>query len=107
MAKTLIDRFTSTDEGMRLFQQEKLILDFTEIICGLIRDDEEMSRIKLAHKIDLTGLDLDRMLNGEVEITLRVAADLAWAMGCTLTLDDVPLTLHMKATKVKKEKTNE
>lgn len=95
--KTLVERFTSTDEGMRLFQQEKLILEFTELICGLLDERKftlTTSRIWLASQLDWPLATLTKVLDGETIISLRAASDLAHALGKTLEIKAVPLTIH-------------
>ena len=95
MKKTLVERLTSTDEGMRLFQQAKLEIDFTEIICGLL-EDQQVSRNELAKKIDITEEGLSGLLDEGVFITLEMASRFAWAFGKTLTFNVEPLTIHTK-----------
>ena len=36
--KTLVEKVTSTPEGMKLFQQEALLLEVSEAICGLMKE---------------------------------------------------------------------
>ena len=95
MSKTLLERLTSSDEGMRLFQQAKLELDFTELICGLI-EGQNCNREYIAEKMDLTLDEIECLLDGNNDIDLQTASDLAWALGKTLTFHVEPLTIHTK-----------
>lgn len=93
MSKTLVEQFTSSDEGMKLFQQEKLILEFTEMICSLM-NESHMSRSELADKLGTSQSHITQVLDGNRNMTLKTASDLAWALGKTVHFEAGPMSIH-------------
>lgn len=94
MTKSMIERSVEDPEMMRLLQQEKIILWITELLC------EEMAGQSLTRS-DLAGMSgcstaaLNASLNGDVRVNgLRKLADIAHALGKTIAVKLVPLTIH-------------
>ena len=95
MSKTILERLTSTDEGMKLFQREKLVLDFTEIVCKKL-EGCTASRDYVARKIGYEVETINSFLDEGENLDLEVVADIAWALDITLTFNVEPLTIHTK-----------
>lgn len=79
MAGTLTEKLTKTAEGMRLYQQERAILEVTEFVCRLM-DDQGVSRPELARRLGRTKGYIDRFLDGRVGMTVRVVSDVFTAL---------------------------
>jgi transcriptional regulator with XRE-family HTH domain len=64
----------------RLLAQERLILDATEAIVGLL-EDQKVSRQELARRLGKSKGFVSQLLSGERNMTLRTLADLGYALG--------------------------
>lgn len=94
MTKTAIIRFTEDPEGMRLFQQERLITEVTELICREMKD-RRIKRSELAERLKKTRGRVSQILNGnERNLTLRTVADIFTALGRTLTVSAKDLSVE-------------
>ncbi len=85
MAKneTLVEKLTRTADGNRLYQQEKAVLDATELICKLM-DEQRVSRLELAKRLITVPGYIDRILDGRIELTIPIFSDILVALGYTL-----------------------
>ncbi len=88
---TLIDELTSTPEGMRLFQQERLLLEVTELICGLM-EEQGVHRNELAKRMGRDKSYVSRVLSGTRGLTLCNVSDMACALGCKIIVQVEPLS---------------
>ena len=79
MAKSLVERVTSTKEGNRLYQQECAILAATELICGIM-EDNNVSRSDLAARMGKTKGFVSQLLDGSANMTIRTIADIFTAL---------------------------
>lgn len=93
MKKTLIEEFVSTDEEMRLFQQEKLILECTELICELM-DKRGINKAELAKRLGKTKGYITQLLDGRANMTLRTISDVMWTLDASLALNAGSLTIE-------------
>lgn len=101
MSDILSADFLQDQESQKLYQQEKLILDVTEIIAGLM-EKGNISRVELARRIDRHKTYVTRLLDGTANMTLRTVSDVLFALDSKLLVDAVPL----KAKAVLKTKVN-
>jgi len=83
MAETLIETLTRTEEGRRLFQQERAILEVTELICEIMEDDG-VSRSELAKRLKKSKGYITQLLDGEANMTIRTISDVFVALGRTI-----------------------
>ena len=90
MSRTWIDRLTETTENKRFFQQEKTILEVTELICELM-DEQGISRTELAKKLGYTKGYISQLLDGTANMTLRTLSDVLFALGNELKARAVSL----------------
>ena len=74
MAKTLVEQFVDSMEGMRSFQQEAAIYEITELIEERLRN-LGISRSELATKLGKTKGWVTQLLDGESNKTIRTVAD--------------------------------
>ena len=87
---TLVEKSTSTPEGMRLFQQEGLVLEVTERICEVM-DEKGISRSNLAKKLGKTKGYITQILSGHTNLTLRTTADVFTALGVAGKVTTIPI----------------
>lgn len=83
MSETLTDRLTETEDGMRLFQQERTILEVTELICETM-DKQGVCRSDLAKRIGKSKGYITQLLDGRTNMTLRTMSDVFVALGSSL-----------------------
>jgi len=88
-----IERLESTPEGKRLMQQERLILEVTEFIIGLMQE-QNVTRMELAKRLGRTKGWISRLLAGEANFTLRTLADVFGALGHHPVVDVRRLERH-------------
>ncbi len=84
--KTAIERFEGTPEGKRLLDQERLILQATERIVELMRQ-QKVTRTELANRLGRTKGWISQLLAGEANFTLRTLADVFGALGQRAVVD--------------------
>lgn len=77
-------RFNEPDEK-RLYEQEKLLFDATELISKLM-ERENISRSALAERLGKSKAYVTQVLRGQANMTLRTLADLMHAMGYSIKL---------------------
>ena len=87
--KTLVDKFTSTPEGMRLFRQEATMLQATEIAEGLM-EKHGINREQLAKRLGWPKKRLNRWLDGEGD-RMRTFSDILTALGYGLHMRTIPI----------------
>lgn len=90
MAKTLTEKLTQTAEGMRLYQQERAILEVTELICQLM-DERDMSRSELAKRLGRTKGYITQLLDGRANLTVRMISDIFTALDCAVHFQETSL----------------
>lgn len=87
MAETLIEKLTKTDDGKRLYEQERVIQELTDLICQSM-DECGMKRIDLAKRIGKTRGNITSMLDGATGMaSIRSIVDVFWALGKTIRIE--------------------
>ncbi|MDH4203459.1 MAG: helix-turn-helix transcriptional regulator [Phycisphaerae bacterium] len=86
--------FLRDQEFQKLCQQEKLILDVTEAIAKLM-EQQKISRVDLAKKIDRHKTYITRLLDGTANMTLRTISDVLYALDTKLLIETVPLNARV------------
>lgn len=76
-------------EFRKLMAQEELIADIQEEICRVM-EEEGVSSEGLSLRLGKDGNYIKRVMNGEIELTLRTTADIVTALGhhLNITLED-------------------
>ena len=87
---TRLDRQLRDPEYRRIYQQEKLILDVTELISEAMAH-RGVSRAELARRLGRTRGYVTQVLSGSRNLTLRTWADLMTALGCEAAVNMEPL----------------
>jgi transcriptional regulator with XRE-family HTH domain len=80
-----VSRLTIDPEEMRVFQQERLVVEITELMCKAMKE-RGIRRGQLAEQLDKSKGRISQILNGETNLTLRTVADVFTALGMTLTV---------------------
>jgi transcriptional regulator with XRE-family HTH domain len=90
MTATWITELTKDEEGRRLLEQERLILEVTESIANVM-EEHGISRTELAKRLGKTPAFVTKLLRGDNNFTLRTLSDVFFAMdyGARLTLGPV------------------
>ena len=83
MASNDVTRWTEDPEEMRIFQQERLVVEITELMCKIM-NEHNMKRGELAERLNKSKGRISQILNGEANLTLRTVADVFTALGKTL-----------------------
>ena len=101
MPRTLMDQLLRTSDDRRLFEQERVILDVTEMICELM-EQKGVTRRELAEGLGTSKANVTQMLNGTRNMTLRTVSDVLFRLGCALQvgyawLGDVSATERTQA----------
>jgi transcriptional regulator with XRE-family HTH domain len=84
MEKTLTQEIASTKEGKRLLQQERAILEVTELICAIM-DESGVSKTELAGRLGKSKGYISQILDGTANMTIRTIADVFTVLGKRLT----------------------
>lgn len=80
MVNTTYKELVATNEGRRLLQQERTILEATELICALL-EAQNVSRAELSRRLGVTKSAVSQMLDGEQNMTLRSLSDMLFVLG--------------------------
>jgi len=89
---SLSAQITSTPEGMKVWQQERVIFEVTERICDLMRE-QGISRSDLAGKLVRSRGYVTQLLSGK-NLTLRTLSDVYLALGRQFHPNDGPVTIE-------------
>lgn len=92
MAETLTERLTATPEGMRLYQQERAILELTELVCEIM-EEKGVSRSDMARRLGKTKGYVTQLLDGRANMTVRTISDVFGALDRALHFQDGPLSV--------------
>ncbi len=90
MTDSDVSRLTNDSEEMRVFQQERLVVEITDLMCKAMKE-RGIRRGQLAKQLHKSKGRISQILNGETNLTLRTVADVFTALGKTLTVsaDDI------------------
>jgi antitoxin component HigA of HigAB toxin-antitoxin module len=92
MSRSDIERFTADPENMRLYQQERSILETTEMIRAVM-EQGEVTKSNLAQKLGKSKAYITKLLDGQTNMTLRTISDTLWALNASLYVSAGPLGL--------------
>ena len=83
MLRSDVLRSTDDPEEMRILQQERLVVEITELMCKAMKESG-VKRGQLAERLNKSKGRITQILNGETNLTLRTVADVFTALGKTL-----------------------
>lgn len=95
LQKTTVEQFVSTEEGKLLFEQERTILDVTELICRLMKENG-VSKADLARRLGKSKAYITTLLDGGTNMTLRTISDVMCVLGSSLYVSDRPVEHSFK-----------
>lgn len=78
-------RICKLDKNSKEYQQEKLLVDTTCEICEVM-NKKGISKMELAKRLNITYEQLVEILDCEADITLRMLADIMYAMGTSASV---------------------
>jgi len=81
---------TPAEKRARLNQQERAIRDVAALACEVM-DEQGVSRAGLARRLCRTASYVDRMLDGEIDMTVRAWSDVFTALDREIRFVDVEL----------------
>ena len=96
MNETLTEKLTKTKEGMRLYQQERAILEVTELVCEVM-EEQDVSRSELARRIGKTKGYITQLLDGRANMTVRTISDVFVALDRAVHFQEGPLAATVGA----------
>lgn len=83
--KTVYEKYLENENFERIMAQEDFIMEVTENFCRVL-NEEHMSRSRLANLMGKTKGFISQVLNGGRNLTLRSLADIAFALGYTVSI---------------------
>ena len=92
MARTMVEEFTSTPEGMAVFQQERVILETAILIRKLLKE-RKLTKADLATRLGKSKAFVTQLLDGRANMTLRTISDVMCALGQSLKVSSIPLEI--------------
>jgi len=96
MRKSQIEQLVEDAEGMRLFQQERVILDVTERICEIM-EQRGITRKRLAEELGTSRSFVTQLLDGSRNMTLRTLSDVFLALGYAVHIQTGSVAVSVKA----------
>jgi transcriptional regulator with XRE-family HTH domain len=97
MTRTWVEKVAADPERMKAYQQERLILDVTELISRRM-EEHGVSRAELAKRLGRSKGYITQLLDGRANMTLRTVSDVMLALGRTMTVADKPLRVSAAAS---------
>ena len=91
--ETLTERLTKTAEGMRLYQQERAILEVTELVCEVM-EQENINRSELARRLGKTKGYITQLLDGRANMTVRTVSDVFTALDRAVHFQEGPVCIN-------------
>jgi len=92
-----LDEFMRDPEQQRLFEQESLAFEATELISSLM-EQQGIKKAELARRIGKSKAFVTQLLGGSRNMTIHTFADLAFALGYRVQLSTVPANRARTAT---------
>jgi antitoxin component HigA of HigAB toxin-antitoxin module len=89
--KTKFEEFIQDAGRHRIFEQESLAIEATELICTLMKE-RKMQKSDLAQRIGKSKAYVTQVLSGSRNMTLHTFADLAFALGHKVELHSSSLS---------------
>jgi len=97
MFEDLDEKLQKDPELRKFHQQEKLILDVTELIAKYM-EKNKINKTKLAELLGVGRSHITQLLDGTTNMTLRTIADVFTALGAELVVHATSLSLELGQT---------
>jgi len=98
MRKTLVEKYVENPEHMRLFQQERAILEVTDLLESALQD-QGVSRSEFAALLGKTKGWVTQLLDGEGNKTIRTVSDAFAVLGQEFRCFYGPIQISHKAAR--------
>ncbi len=85
MLNSDVSRLANNPDDLRIFQQERLVVEVSQLMCEAMKD-RGIRRKKLAEMLKKSKGRISQILNGETNLTLYTIADIFTALGKTATV---------------------
>lgn len=93
---SVVEKYVEDPDQMRLFQQERSILEVTELIESLL-EEQHVTRTELARRLGRTKGWVTQLLDGEANKTIRTVADVFAVLGREFRAHHQPIKVGGKA----------
>ncbi len=90
MQPTMVEQYAADPEGMKLFQQERVILETAILIRRLLKE-RGLTKADLAAKLGRSKSFVTQLLNGHANMTLRTLSDIMCVLNRSLSVSAQPL----------------
>jgi transcriptional regulator with XRE-family HTH domain len=97
MSKSQIENLVGSFEGMRAYQQERVILDTTERMCEVM-EEKKITRKRLADRLGTSKSFVTQLLDGRRNMTLRTLSDVFLALGFAVHIQTGSLAASVKSS---------
>ena len=87
--KTTVEKFIEDAERRRIFEQESLAFEATELISSLM-EEQKIKKSDLAKRIGKSKAYVTQLLGGTRNMTLHTFADLVFALGHRVEFNVAP-----------------
>ena len=87
----LFDTLIDGPESRKLFDQERAILEVTELICRTMQE-QNVSKAELAKRLGKSKAYITQLLDGRANMTVRTISDVLFALGKSLRMEVVDTT---------------
>ncbi len=90
MTSTTFEQFLETPGNQRIYEQERLLVDATELLSTAM-ETTGAKRGDLAQRLGCSKAYITQILRGNKNLTLRTLADVFWALNHRVVLRSLPL----------------
>lgn len=103
MNNNRLKALSESDDGRKLLEQERLIIEVTEAIARLL-EEQQVTRSVLAKKIGRSSAFITKLLRGDNNFTLRTLSDVLFALdrSAHFWLGNVGDSVHMCSSRASK-----
>ena len=81
--QTVFDQLVNTPEERKLFQRERTIMEITEMLCRVMKE-QNVSRAELADRLGMSKGSISQMLSGGRNLTVKSISDILFALNRSL-----------------------
>ena len=104
MCETWVEKVEQGEKDMRLSQQERIILEVTELISKLM-EQKNVRKSGLAARLGCSKGHITKLLDGRANMTLRTVSDVLWALDAGVHVFAGPLSIEWYEPEIVQEDT--
>ena len=98
----LVEELTRSPKLMQLFQRERLAIEITELLCQLM-EEQDITNKDLAKRLGLSKKKVISFFQKDSKMTVEEISDLFFALGLSLRVVAVPLSINTPRLRVMEE----